>query len=425
MTLSAEMTPRPVQRTLTDTPASPAVQGLCAPAFDAVFDAFAANFAAQRELGAALAIEVDGRAVMDVWGGFADAPRSQPWQRDTLCVVFSNTKPATALCAHRLAEAGALDLDAPVSRLWPAFGASDKRDITPRMLLDHTAGLPVLQQRLPEGAAFDWPTMVQALEQQAPLWQPGTRVGYHALTFGWLVGELVRRASGQSLGRFFQQEIAQPLGLDFWIGLPEDQEPRVAPIVPVAPATQARNDFERAVLTQPDSMAALYLRNSGGWRPLGFNTRAGHAAEMGASGGITDARSLARLYGTLATGGQRDGYTLLKPDTIQRAAEVSSATHLDATLLTPTRFGAGFMRATDHRARGLDSAAFGRHAFGHVGAGGSLAFADPTRRLGFAYVMNRQGPGTLLNERAHALVAACEAACEAAWPGGACQGRPD
>jgi len=386
--------------------AAPSIAGHCAPAFAAVRAAFEHNLVHGGELGASLAIEVDGQCVVDLWGGWADAEGGRPWERDTMSVVFSNTKPATALCIHLLAEAGELDLDQPVARYWPAFAAAGKEAITPRMLLDHSAGLPALRERLPDGAAFDWDAMVGRLEREAPFWAPGTRVGYHALTYGWLLGELVRRIGGTSLGTFFRQQIAQPLGLDFWIGLPESEEPRVATIVPPEAPSAPRNAFERALLEEPASPTALYMKNTGGWRPSGFNSRAGHAAELGAAGGITHARSLARLYGTLACGGQRAGFRLLGEETIARATRVSSATHEDACLRVPTRFAAGFMREMDNRARGLDSACFGRDAFGHVGAGGSLAFASPSRRLGFGYTMNRMGPGVLLNERADRLVRA-------------------
>ncbi|HYF19616.1 MAG TPA: serine hydrolase domain-containing protein, partial [Ramlibacter sp.] len=268
-------------------------------------------------------------------------------------------------------------------------------------------GLPALRAPLGKEAAFDWERMVRALETETPFWTPGSRVGYHGITFGWLVGEVVRRIAGVSLGAYFRDQIAAPLELDFWIGLPAQHEPRVAPIEPLAASTTPRNEFERAVAEEPASIPALYLRNSGGWRPAGFNSRAGHAAEIGAAGGIAHARALARLYGCMACGGARGSYRLLREDTLAAAAEVTAATHLDATLLVPTRFGGGFMRQMDNRPRGLDSAVFGRGAFGHCGAGGSLAFAAPGHRLSFAYVMNRMGPGVLLNDRAHALVRAC------------------
>lgn len=382
------------------------VMGHVAPAFRGVLDAFVHNFEHDVELGASLAIEVDGERVVDLWGGFADPEARTPWQQDTVGVVFSNTKPATALCAHLLADARALDLDRPVAHYWPAFAAAGKQAITVRMLLDHSAGLPALREALPDGAAFDWEQMTERLAREAPFWAPGTRVGYHGLTFGWLVGEVVRRVAGASLGDFFRERIAEPLGLDFWIGLPESVEARVARIVPARPAAQPRNAFERAVAEEPESVTALYFRNTGGWRPSGFNSRRGHAAQIGAAGGITHARALARLYGALAL----DDGRLLSPAALSRATEVSSATHEDVCLRVPTRFGAGFMRQMDNRARGLDSARFGRDAFGHVGAGGSLAFASPRLRLGFGYTMNHMGPGVLLNARADRLVRAVYAA---------------
>lgn len=386
----------------------PPVQGYCHEQFLQLRRAFEANFVESGEVGASLAVEIDGQRVVDLWGGTAAPETGMPWSKDTLGIVFSNTKPATALCAHRLAEQGLLDLDKPVAHYWPAFGDSQRRDMTVAMLLDHSAGMPAITEKLPRDAAFDWDCMVSFLEKQEPLWQPGTRVGYHGLTFGWLVGEVVRRVSGLSLGSFFQKEIAGPLGLDFWIGLPESEEPRVATIIPAAPSDTPRNAFE-AALRDPQSISARYFVNTGGWRPAGFNSRAGHAAEIGAANGITNARSLARLYGTLAMGGNRDGLHLLGERALRRATRITSATHLDACLLVPTRFAAGFMRSMDNRALGLDSAAIGDCAYGHVGAGGSVAFANPEHRMGFAYTMNRMGPGVLLNERAERLISAAYA----------------
>jgi CubicO group peptidase (beta-lactamase class C family) len=385
------------------------VEGHCDAAFLPVRALFERSVAEGEELGASLAVEIDGRPVIDLWGGWADAPGGTPWRRDTVCVVFSNTKPATALCAHQLAEAGELDLDRPVAHYWPAFAAEGKQSITPRMLLDHSAGLPALRAPLAEGDAFDWARMTGLLARERPFWAPGTRVGYHALTFGWLVGELVRRLSGQLPGDYFRDRIADPLGLDFWIGLPESEEPRVARIAPPPPLASARNAFEHALLHEPQSPTALYMKNTGGWRPSGFNSRAGRAAGVPAAGGVTHARSLARLYGTLAMGGARGTTRVLREDTLARAVEVSAATHDDACLRVPTRFGAGFMRQMDNRATGQDSACIGADAFGHVGAGGSLGIASPARRLGLGYVMNRMGPGVLLNERAHRLVDAVHA----------------
>ena len=382
------------------------VQGYCAPAFQPLLDAFVENFEQDVEQGASLAIEQDGKTVIDVWGGFAEASSRRAWERDTIGIVFSNTKAATALCAHLLVDAGLLDVDQPVAHYWPEFAAQGKGEVTVRMLLDHSAGLPALREPLPDGAAFDWFEMTRRLAAEAPYWRPGTSVGYHGLTFGWLVGEVVRRVSGQSLGTFFRERVALPLGMDFWIGLPESEEPRVAAIIPARPGPVPRNAFERAIAEEPDSISALYFRNTGGWRPSGFNSRRGHAAEIGAAGGITNARALARMYSPLAMEGVRDGVRILGAKTLVRASEISSATNEDLCLRVPTRFALGFMRSMDNRARGLDSADFGRDAFGHVGAGGSLGFASPSDRIGFGYTMNHMGPGVLLNSRADRLVRA-------------------
>lgn len=382
------------------------VFGYCAPRFLPVLDAFVENFNVDVEQGASLAVELDGETVIDVWGGFADLSAQRLWEQDTIGVVFSNTKAATALCAHILADNGELDIEQRVAHYWPEFAVQGKGDITVRMLLDHTAGIPALREMLPDGAVFDWTEMTTRLAAEAPYWKPGTSVGYHGLTFGWLVGEVVRRVAGQSLGCFFQDRVAKPLGMDFWIGLPEREESRTATIVPAKPADQPRNAFERAIATEPESISNLYFRNTGGWRPSGFNARRGHAAEIGAAGGITNARSLARMYSALALGGEHSGVKVIGHETLDVAREVSSATNQDLCLLVPTRFAAGFMRSMDNRRRGLDSAVFGRDAFGHVGAGGSLGFASIQHRIGFGYTMNHMGSGVLLNSRANRLTQA-------------------
>jgi CubicO group peptidase (beta-lactamase class C family) len=353
-----------------------------------------------------------GRVLAELWGGWADADAARPWQRDTVSIVFSNTKPATALCLHLLADRGLVDLDAPVAEYWPEYAINGKGGTTLRMLLDHSAGLPALREPLPDGAAFEWNVMTKRLAAEAPFWTPGTRHGYHGLTFGWLVGEVVRRISGDSLGAFFRNEVAQPLGLDFWIGLPEAIEPRVAPIIPYRPSSDSPiSAFEQAVARDPQSMAALYFRNTGGWRPSGFNSRVGRAAEIGAANGVTNARGLAGFYTPLANGGVSSGHALISAKRIDEFSRVSVASHDDATLRIPTRFAAGFMVAMDNRRRGLDSVVIPDGAFGHVGAGGSIGFADPATGIAFAYTMNRMGPGLLLNERGQSLIDCFYSAC--------------
>lgn len=385
-------------------------EGTCRPGFERVAEAFEKNLQEKGEIGASVCLTVGGETVVDLWGGVADAKTQVPWTRDTVSIVFSCTKGATALCAHVLASRGALDLDAPVAELWPEFAQHGKERVTTRMMLDHSSAVPAVRARVKDDGPYDWAYMTERLAAEVPFWEPGTRNGYHGFTFGWTVGEMVRRASGKSLGTFFREEIAGPLGLDFWIGLPEEIEPRVAPIVAhVYKAADAVTPFMRDLATNKESVAALFYFNNGAWRSGGANTRAGHAAEIGAANGITNARGLAGMYGPLANGGG----DLVDATTLARMGEVSMATHDDATLRIPTRFALGFMKSMDNRKRSLaaklwgedcDSVILGSAAFGHVGAGGSLGFADPVAGLSFGYTMNRMGPGLLMNERGQSLV---------------------
>jgi len=386
------------------------VDGTCKKGFERVADAFAKNFAEHGEVGASVCLTVGGETVVDLWGGTVDK-NGTPWTRDTVGIVFSCTKGATALCAHVLASRGQLDIDAPVSALWPEFAQNGKEHVTTRMMLDHSAGVPALRAKVKDDAPYDWTYMVERLAAEEPFWVPGTRNGYHGFTFGWTVGEMVRRVSGKSLGTFFQDEIARPLGLDFWIGLPEAIEPRVAPIMPyVYKANETKTPFMADLTGNPKSPASLFFFNVGAaWRSGGANTRAGRAAEIGAANGVTNARGLAGMYAPLANGGGK----LVDAKTLTRMGEVSMATHDDATLRLPTRFALGFMKSMDNRQRSIgakifgedcDSVILGSPAFGHVGAGGSLGFADPAAGLSFGYTMNKMGPGLLMNERGQALV---------------------
>jgi CubicO group peptidase (beta-lactamase class C family) len=315
-----------------------------------------------------------------------------------------------------LVSRGLLDLEAPVARYWPEFAQAGKENIPVKMLLNHQAGLAAISTPLPNGAFSDWDLMIKALEQQPPLWEPGTMQGYHLFTFGWLVGEVVRRISGKSLGTFFQEEVAQPLGLDFWIGLPEELEERTCLIIP-APPPDPNGDilpFYLKAMTDPTSIQALGIFNTGGYMMpdsegmFGFNLRASRAAEIGATGGVTNARGLAGMYAPLANDGSLNGVSLVSRDTLARMAAVSSASSVNIVLLAPTRFTLGFVKSIDNRrvpGCGVDdSLILSEEAFGHSGSGGSIGFADPAARMSFGYVMNKMGGGLGLNSRGQSLI---------------------
>jgi CubicO group peptidase (beta-lactamase class C family) len=298
-----------------------------------------------------------------------------------------------------LAAQGLLDLEAPVAQYWPEFARVGKETATVRMMLDHSVGVPVLRGAVEPGELYDWDRMIARLEAEPPFWEPGSRHGYHMINFGWTVGELVRRASGRSLGTFFREAIAEPLGLDFWIGLPEEHERRVAPVIAMRRQQgDPLSGFELAVVADRASVPSLAISNVGAMNP---NSRAAHAAEIGGGGGITNGRGLAGMYTPLALGGG----ALVDRDGVDRMRRVSSAVNRDATLCIATRFAMGFMVSMDNRGRAdADSVILGEHAFGHVGAGGSIGFADPSCGLAFGYSMNRMGKGILLNERGQSLV---------------------
>jgi CubicO group peptidase (beta-lactamase class C family) len=391
------------------------VAGFCDPKFERVAEEFVRNFQQRGEVGASVCLSLEGETVVDLWGGSADPASNAPWVEDTVSIVWSSTKGATALCAHILASRGLLDLDAPVAQYWPEFGQAGKEAIPVKMLLNHQSGLPGIKEPLPDGAFFNWDVMVKALEKQEPMWQPGSMHGYQALTFGWLVGEVVRRVSGKSLGTFFREEVAEPLGLDFWIGLPEEHRTRVSLIIsadPPSPGEPLSPIY--AALADPASLQTLVIFNTGGYMipgpdgVFGYNLPAAHAAEIGAAGGITNARGLAGMYAPLANGGSLNGVRLVNRDILARMQSVSSASGLDITLQAPSRFTLGYAKSIDNRrvpsCTKDDSLILSEEAFGHPGSGGSIGFADPAARMSFGYSMNRMGQGMGLNERGQSLV---------------------
>ncbi len=363
---------------------------------------FTRNFQDRGEVGASVCVSIGGENVVDLWGGAARPDAAQPWAEDTVSVVFSCTKGAAALCVHMLVTRGQLDLDAPIARYWPEFAQAGKASITVRMLLTHQTGMSAVREPVPANAFAQQEVMARLLAELAPLWAPGTRHGYQALSFGWLLAELVRRVAGRSLGRFFQDEVAGPLGLDFWIGLPEAHESRVAPMILPAPASDS--PYFQAAMSDPTSVQAL-VHNDGGFLQ-GINERVAHATELPSANGITNARGLAGMYAPLACGGGLRGVSLVDAASLSRMGAVAVA-GLDAVLLVPMRFSLGYMKGVDNRRQAdgaQDTALLGEQAFGHAGFGGSLGFADPSERLAFGYTMNRMGPGVLLNPRGQSLV---------------------
>ncbi|MEU1994350.1 serine hydrolase domain-containing protein [Nocardia gamkensis] len=370
------------------------VEGTVATGYQAVREAFAANFTEHGEVGGAVCVYRDGQPVVDLWGGSADPGAGRPWQRDTLQLVYSATKGVVATIAHLLAQRGELDLDAPVTRYWPEFAAAGKARIPVRWLLTHQAGLAALDEPVPLDDALAWTPMVEALAAQAPNWQPGTAFGYHGRTYGWLIGEVIRRVSGRTPGRFLAEEIAGPLDIDFFIGLPPAAQHRVSRLV-FAPAPDLSEVPEenvpeslRPLLAAMRDPRALVNRAFQITDPadIDFDSPTVQAAELPASNGIGTARGLARLYAALV--GEVDGLRLLTDDTLAAATREQVA-GTDRVLMLPGRYASGYMLPTPELPLG------GGASFGHPGRGGSLAFADPDRRLAFAYVTNHIVEGAL------------------------------
>ena len=362
------------------------INGVCDERFSRVRDAFAANFENGEEVGASFAVTVNGEYVVDLWAGHADAGLTRPWERDTIVNVWSTGKAVTATCAHMLVDRGLLDIDAPVAKYWPEFAQAGKEKMPVRYLLSHQSGLSVIEKPLPTETFYDWDGMASALAAQKPLWEPGTKPGYQAITFGYLVGEVVRRITGKSLGTFVREEIAGPLGADFHIGLSEEHHARVAEIVPY----ESPQPWE---VPSDDTASDLQfkLRQLSGNPPITAdlaNTQPWRAAEIPAANGHGNARSVARIMSALACGGKVDGVRLLSESAIENAIE-EQAYDNDIDLGVPMRWGLGYMLVS----KDLPLSPHPR-AFAHAGWGGSLGVADLDARVSWAYAMNQLGTGT-------------------------------
>jgi CubicO group peptidase (beta-lactamase class C family) len=378
----------------------PAVHGHCDERFTAVRTAFEENFRDRAELGAAVSVTVDGETVVDLWGGWADPARTRPWERDTLVNVWSTTKGPTALCAHLLADRGLLDLDAPVAAYWPEFAAAGKEKVLVRHLLSHRAGLSGLREPHSLTELFDWELTTRRLAAMEPWWEPGTVSGYHAFTYGFLVGEVVRRVSGLLPGAFLEREVTGPLGIDFTIGLPEKEAGRAAELV--RPPVVASGE-QAAIFAQlaPAAIAALTNPLAGAAEA---NTPAWRAAEIPAANGHGTARAVAALYGIFAGRGTLDGRRVLSPDAAERVRESQGRCRdlvLGAGLDNETELGLGLWLSGPKGSYGPNP-----RAFGHDGFGGSCGLADPEAGIALGYVMNRMGPHIADDPRKMALIEA-------------------
>lgn len=364
------------------------IDGTTAAGFEPVRDAFAENFASRGESAGALCVTVGGRVVADLWGGWADP--------DTLVNFFSVGKGLMALLAARLAGDGRLDVDAPVTRYWPEFGAAGKAAITVRHLLSHQAGLPALRRRLPPGAMLDWQLMTSELAGHPPWWEPGTAHGYHVNTFGFLVGEVLRRASGRRVGALLRAEVAGPLGADVHIGLDPAEHARVADFSwPVQPVPSDPPDLPEDKLMEHNA----YFNPAGLSGTGVVNTAAWRQAELPSTNGHGTARGVARIYTALAAGGAVDGIRVVDSGALA-AATTEQVYGDDLILHRPSRFGLGFQLAQAERPIGPNP-----RAFGHFGAGGSLGFCDALAGVGFGYVTGQMGP-RWQNPRNRALIEA-------------------
>lgn len=392
------------------TTTSTTVHGSVEPGFELVRELFEKQFAGGQQIGAGLALYHRGRPVADLWGGLADEDRGTPWERDTMAVSYSTTKGLTATCLHILADRGLVRYEDPVARYWPEFAASGKGEITVYHLLTHQAGVPQVPPGLRLDDLTDWDTMVRAIAQEAPLWQPGTESGYHALTFGWLVGEVVRRVDGRSLGTFFRDEVAKPLGITgLHIGAPESAEPHISVLKSRLAESPEMEEMRRQFMG-PDSLIgkAMGAHLGGDLQEL-LNTRAGHAAEIPAANGVMTARDLARMYACLAGYGKLDGVRLLSEVTVRRMSERQTF-RPDRVILVEVGWALGYM--TGGPAGWPQGPRVS--AFGHAGYGGSIGFADPEIGLSFGIVLNALNADLVGAGRAAALADAARACAEAA-----------
>ena len=378
------------------------ISGYCHEDFQEVSEIFAQNFDQYNEIGSSLCVVVDGETAVDIWGGYTNEQRTDEWNNETLSVAFSSTKAALALCAHILIDREELKTEDKVVKYWPEYGKKGKEETTVGMILNHTAGLPALATPVEQGGFFDWEYMIGLLENEEPFWIPGEKTGYHMMTTGWLIGELIRRITGKSLGEFFYDEVSKPYNLEYWIGLPDSEVDRVAKVTPFKSSPSDKpSEFAEAFRSKPNSMQRLSLTNTGGYD---YNSVDTYKAEIGGVGGITNARSLAGMLTPLAQNNEK----LLSKNTVKRLSQSYSVPGKDSMLMLPTRFSEGLMIHMDNRDNFEGeggSFIIGPNGFGHVGFGGSSAtFADPEYKISFGYMVNKLGGEYLISKRCQNLI---------------------
>jgi CubicO group peptidase (beta-lactamase class C family) len=355
------------------------IHGYCDSKFTSVKEAFSKNFDQGLEVGASFSATIDGKFVVDIWGGYADEAQTKSWERDTIICVFSTTKVMTSICALMLIDRGLLDPDAPVAKYWPEFAQSGKENILVRHIMSHTAGLPALDMPIPMETFYDWNQVVSLLAAEKPWWEPGKDWGYHAFTFGHLVGEVVRRITGKTLGTFFREEVAIPLGADIYIGLPEEHEPRVGEMIPLPEYKPGDPSY-----IPPGSM--LYrAMNFPIFSALESRNRAFRAAENPAGNGTGNARSVARVASAVACGGELDGVRLFGLPIIDKALE-EQYYGTPQSWPRPIRFGLGFGLTSKEMPIGPNP-----RVLYWGGYGGSVVVMDLDARLAYSYVMNKMG----------------------------------
>ena len=363
------------------------IHGRCEERFEGVRAALARNLDSGEELGASLVLDIDGDIAIDMWGGFCDEARTVPWTEHTITNVWSSTKTVTSLAVLMLVDRGELDVDAPVARYWPEFAAAGKQDILVRHLMSYSSGVSGLDQPAAAEDLYDWEKATSRLAAQAPWWEPGTASGYHALNYGHLVGELVRRISGKTLKQFVAEEIAGPLGADFQIGAVESDWARIAPVVPPPPLPidlAALDPTSPAVRTLTGPFVEAGVANTPGWR----------RADIGAANGHGNARSVARVMSVIARGGEVDGVRLLSQDTIDLIFR-EQQNGIDLVLGVPLRLGIGYGLP---RPDVLPWAPEEKICF-WGGWGGSVIAMDTGRRMTVSYVMNKMGAGIIGSDR--------------------------